>query len=209
MSKEEISKAAIHLFLEKGYSHVTIQDICDEIKIHAPNEKGEGEVWIKGKTVMLGYYENEEATKEVMHDGWFNAGDIGYIEDGFLYITGRSKNVIVTQNGKNIYPEEIELLLGKVDEIKECMVYGKQMNPEDKELTISVKVIPNYEKIEEKYGKDLTEIQIHDIIWDEIKKVNRKLTSYKAIKNLEIKKDEFEKTTTMKIKRFAEIKKDN
>lgn len=183
--------------------------ICDEIKIHAPNEKGEGEVWIKGKTVMLGYYENEEATKEVMHDGWFNAGDIGYIEDGFLYITGRSKNVIVTQNGKNIYPEEIELLLGKVDEIKECMVYGKQMNPEDKELTISVKVIPNYEKIEEKYGKDLTETQIHDIIWDEIKKVNRKLTSYKAIKNLEIKKDEFEKTTTMKIKRFAEIKKDN
>ena len=183
--------------------------ICDEIKIHAPNEKGEGEVWIKGKTVMLGYYENEEATKVVMHDGWFNAGDIGYIEDGFLYITGRSKNVIVTQNGKNIYPEEIELLLGKVDEIKECMVYGKQMNPEDKELTISVKVIPNYEKIEEKYGKDLTETQIHDIIWDEIKKVNRKLTSYKAIKNLEIKKDEFEKTTTMKIKRFAEIKKDN
>lgn len=183
--------------------------ICDEIKIHAPNENGEGEVWIKGKTVMLGYYENEEATKEVMHDGWFNAGDIGYLDDGFLYITGRSKNVIVTQNGKNIYPEEIELLLGKVDEIKECMVYGKQMNPEDKELTITVKVIPNYEKIEEKYGKDLTEEQIHNIIWEEIKKVNRKLTSYKAIKHLEIKKDEFEKTTTMKIKRFAEIKKNN
>lgn len=183
--------------------------ICDEIKIHAPNENGEGEVWIKGKTVMLGYYENEEATKEVMHDGWFNAGDIGYLDDGFLYITGRSKNVIVTQNGKNIYPEEIELLLGKVDEIKECMVYGKQMNPEDKELTITVKVIPNYEKIEEKYGKDLTEDQIHNIIWEEIKKVNRKLTSYKAIKHLEIKKDEFEKTTTMKIKRFAEIKKNN
>lgn len=183
--------------------------ICDEIKIHAPNENGEGEVWIKGKTVMLGYYENEEATKEVMHDGWFNAGDIGYLDDGFLYITGRSKNVIVTQNGKNIYPEEIELLLGKVEEIKECMVYGKQMNPEDKELTITVKVIPNYEKIEEKYGKDLTEKQIHNIIWEEIKKVNRKLTSYKAIKHLEIKKDEFEKTTTMKIKRFAEIKKNN
>ena len=183
--------------------------ICDEIKIHAPNENGEGEVWIKGKTVMLGYYENEEATKEVMHDGWFNAGDIGYLDDGFLYITGRSKNVIVTQNGKNIYPEEIELLLGKVEEIKECMVYGKQMNPEDKELTITVKVIPDYDKIEEKYGKDLTGEQVHNIIWEEIKKVNRKLTSYKAIKHLEIKKDEFEKTTTMKIKRFAEIKKNN
>ena len=184
--------------------------ICGEIKIHNPNENGEGEIWIKSKTLMLGYYENEEATKEVMHDGWFNAGDIGYMdEDGFLYITGRSKNVIVTQNGKNIYPEEIELLLGKVDEIKECMVYGKQLKENDKELTITVKVIPNYEKIEEKYGKDLSEEKIYDIIWNEIKQVNRKLTSYKAIKKLEIKKDEFEKTTTMKIKRYAEMKKDN
>jgi len=184
--------------------------ICADIKIHNPNENGEGEVWIKSKTLMLGYYENEEATNEVMHDGWFNAGDIAYIDDdGFLYITGRTKNVIVTQNGKNIYPEEIELLLGKVEEIKECMVYGKQLNEDDKELTITVKVIPDYDKIEEKHGKDLSEEKIYDIIWNEIKQVNRKLTSYKAIKRLEIKKDEFEKTTTMKIKRFAEIKKDN
>ena len=184
--------------------------ICAEIRIHNPNENGEGEVWIKSKTLMLGYYENEEATKEVMHDGWFNAGDIGYLDDeGFLYITGRSKNVIVTQNGKNIYPEEIELMLGKVEEIKECMVYGKQLKEGDKELTITARVIPDYEKIEEKHGKDLSEEKIYDIIWNEIKQVNRKLTSYKAIKRLEIKKDEFEKTTTMKIKRFAELKKDN
>lgn len=184
--------------------------ICADIKIHNPNENGEGEIWIKSKTLMLGYYENEEATNEVMHDGWFNAGDIGYMDnDGFLYITGRSKNVIVTQNGKNIYPEEIELLLGKVEEIKECMVYGKQLKEDDKELTVTVKVIPNYEKIEEKHGKDLTEEKVYDIIWSEIKQVNKKLTSYKAIKRLEIKKDEFEKTTTMKIKRFVEIKKDN
>ena len=184
--------------------------ICADIKIHSPNENGEGEIWIKSKTLMLGYYENEEATKEVIHDGWFNSGDIGYMDDdGFLYITGRSKNVIVTQNGKNIYPEEIELLLGKVPEIKECMVYGKQLKKEDKELTVTVKVIPDYEKIEEKHGKDLSEEKIYDILWEEIKQVNRKLTSYKAIKRLEIKKDEFEKTTTMKIKRFAEIKKDN
>jgi len=184
--------------------------ICADIKIHNPNENGEGEVWIKSKTLMLGYYENEEATNEVIQDGWFNAGDIAYMDDdGFIYITGRSKNVIVTQNGKNIYPEEIELLLGKLEEIKECMVYGKQLNEDDKELTITARVIPNYEKIEEKYGKDLSEEKIYDIIWNEIKQVNRKLTSYKAIKRLEIKKDEFEKTTTMKIKRFAEIKKDN
>ena len=183
--------------------------ICAEIKIDNPNENGEGEVWIKSKTLMLGYYEDEEATNSVMHDGWFNSGDIGYLDDdGFLYITGRSKNVIVTQNGKNIYPEEIELLLGDVEEIKECMVYGKQMDSKDKELTISVKVIPDYIKIEEKHGKNLSEEKIYNIIWEEIKNVNRKLTSYKAIKHLEIKHDEFEKTTTMKIKRFAEIKKD-
>jgi long-chain acyl-CoA synthetase len=185
---------------------------CAELKIHNPNEKGEGEVYIKSDTLMIGYYEDEEATNEVVHiiDGerWFNSGDVGYLdEDGYLYITGRSKNVIVTQNGKNIYPEEIELLLGKIEEIKECMVYGKEEEG-SKELLLSVKVIPDYEKIEEKHGKDLTEEEIHKIIWEEIKNVNKKLTSYKAIKNLEIKKDEFEKTTTMKIKRFAELQKD-
>ena len=101
--------------------------ICAEIKIDNPNEEGEGEILIKSTTVMLGYYENEEATKEAIQDGWFHSGDLGYMnEDGFIYITGRSKNVIVTQNGKNIYPEEIELLLGKINEIKECMVYGKE-----------------------------------------------------------------------------------
>ncbi len=185
---------------------------CAELKIPYPNENGEGEVYIKSDTLMIGYYEDEEATKEVIHEEngerWFNSGDVGYLdEDGFLFITGRSKNVIVTQNGKNIYPEEIELMLGNVEEIKECMVYGKEEEG-SKELTISVKVIPNYEKIEEKYGKDLTDEQVYKIIWDEIKKVNKKLTSYKAIKKLEIKKDEFEKTTTMKIKRFAELQKD-
>ena len=162
---------------------------------------------------MIGYYENEEATKEAIEvdkhgNRWFHSGDVGYLdEDGFLYITGRSKNVIVTQNGKNIYPEEIEQMLADVSEIKECMVYGKEVEGE-KELIITVKVIPNYEEIESIHGKDLSDDQIHDIIWKQIKEVNKKLTSYKAIKKLEIKKDEFEKTTTMKIKRFAEINKD-
>ncbi len=183
-----------------------------KLRIDNPNENGEGEVLICSKTLMLGYYEDEAATKEAIFEEngerWFHSGDIGYMDnDGFLYITGRSKNVIVTQNGKNIYPEEIELMLSKHTEIKECMVYGKEVEGE-KELIITAKVIPNYEVIEEKYGKDLSEEEVYKIIWDKIKEVNKELTSYKAIKKLEIKHDEFVKTTTMKIKRFEEIKKD-
>ncbi len=183
-----------------------------ELRIDNPNENGEGEILISSKTLMIGYYEDEEATKEAIseEDGkrWFRSGDVGYMDkDGFLYITGRSKNVIVTQNGKNIYPEEIELLLSKHTEIKECMVYGKEVEGE-RELIITARVIPNYEEIEEKYGKNLSEDEVYNIIWEKIKEVNKTLTSYKAIKKLEIKHDEFVKTTTMKIKRYEEVKKD-
>lgn len=181
--------------------------VCAEVKIENPNEEGEGEVWIKSSTLMLGYYENEEATNEAVKDGWFNSGDIGYQDkDGFIYITGRSKNVIVTANGKNIYPEEIELILQKeIPYISECMVYGKG---EKDDLTVSLKVIPNYDYIKENVRDNMTDDEIYNLIWEEVKKVNKGLTSYKAIKYLEIKKDEFEKTTTMKIKRFAELQKD-
>ena len=181
-----------------------------DIKIKDPNENGEGEILIKSPTLMLGYYEDEEETKKVIdEDGYFNAGDIGYIDDdGYIFITGRSKNVIVTQNGKNIYPEEIEMLLDKVDEIKESMVYGKKPEAnsrrEEKELIITARVIPDYDKIKELHG-DISEKEIYDIIWKNIKEVNKKLTSYKAVKALEIKEGEFEKTSTMKIKRYKEL----
>ena len=187
--------------------------LCAKLKIDNPNENGEGEILINSTTLMLGYYEDEEATKQAIEldeqgERWFHSGDVGYLDnDGFLYITGRSKNVIVTQNGKNIYPEEIELMLSKIPEIKECMVYGKEIEGE-KELVISAKVIPNYDEINQIHGDNLTEEQIYNLIWTKIKDVNHKLTSYKAIKNLEIKKDDFEKTTTMKIKRYKEISKD-
>jgi long-chain acyl-CoA synthetase len=182
-----------------------------DIKVLNPNENGEGELLIKGPTVMLGYYEDEEATKEVMKDGYFCTGDIGKIdEDGYIYITGRSKNVIVTQNGKNIYPEEIESMIDEIPEVTECMVYGKKEKEDkhNKELIITAKVIPNYKKIEELDGKDLSDEEIEKIIWEKVKLINKKLTSYKAVRKIEIKKEDFEKTSTMKIKRYAEICKD-
>lgn len=185
-----------------------------DIKIDNPNENGEGEILIKTPTLMLGYYEDEESSKNVIEeDGYFHSGDIGYIdEEGYIFITGRSKNVIVTQNGKNIYPEEIETILDKFPEVKEVMVYGKSPEGEmakkkdAKELIITAKIVPNFDKINEMYGK-ISDEEIYNILWDEIKQVNKQLTAYKAIKGLEIKKEEFEKTSTMKIKRYKEMAK--
>ena len=184
-----------------------------DIIIDNPNENGEGEILIKSPTLMLGYYQDEEETKKtIREDGYFHSGDVGYMDkDGFIYITGRSKNVIVTQNGKNIYPEEIEGLLQKIPEIKEVMVYGKSPEKDenkknDKELILTARIIPEMDYIKETYGEK-TEEEIQDIIWGKVKEVNKKLTSYKYIKNLEIKYDEFEKTSTMKIKRYKELNK--
>lgn len=181
-----------------------------DIKVDNPDENGEGEILIKSPTLMLGYYEDPEETKKVMtKDGYFRSGDIGYVDDDkFVFITGRSKNVIVTQNGKNIYPEEIETLLGKVPEIKEVMVYGKApegssaKKKDEKELIITAIVVPNKDKIDEIHGKGKSTQEIYDIIWNHVKEVNKQLTSYKAVKALEIKEEEFEKTSTMKIKRY-------
>ena len=160
------------------------------------------------------FFSPDTKTKEAINsEGYFYSGDIGYIDgNNNIFITGRSKNVIVTQNGKNIYPEEIENLLANIVEIKDVMVYGK--NPEGdqtkkkdaKELIVTAKVVPNYEKIKEIHG-DISDEEIYSIIWEQIKENNKKLTSYKAVKQLEIKKDEFEKTSTMKIKRYKEISK--
>ena len=184
--------------------------INGKVKVDNPDEKGEGEILLSTDTLMMGYYEDLDATNEVIEfdeEGrrWFHSGDIGYVDkDDFIYITGRIKNVIVTQNGKNIYPEELELLLSQVEEIQECMVYGKEVEGE-KELIVTCRAIPNYDRIKELYGEKTTK-EIYDIIWDKIKQVNKKVTSYKAIKGLELRDGEFIKTTTKKIKRFVEIK---
>ncbi len=184
-----------------------------DVKIDNPNENGEGEIMIKTPTLMLGYYEDEEETKKaITEEGYFHTGDIGYIDDDkYIYVTGRSKNVIVTQNGKNIYPEEIEMLIEKIPEVKEVMVYGKEPEVDDKkrdakELIITARVIPDIDELN-KTKENMSKEEIHDIIWNQIKEINKKLTSYKAVKCLEIKEGEFEKTSTMKIKRYKELKK--
>lgn len=165
-----------------------------------------GEIIVKGDNVMIGYYEDDKRTKEVLRKGWFYTGDLGYFDlRGNLVITGRSKNVIVTSNGKNIYPEEIENEVNKIKLVKESMVYGAKKNRQ--ELVVTARVTLDKEYIEKKYKNTLSNKDIYNMIWAEIKKINKNMVSYKAIKKLEIKEDEFEKTTTLKIKRNDELNK--
>ena len=195
---------------DRNPSSVGVPGCHSQIKIHEPNEEGIGEVWIKGGNVALGYYENEQATKESFTDGWFHSGDLGYMDEkGFLYLTGRCKNLIITGNGKNVYPEEIETFINKIPEVNESMVYAKEDPKDPSEQIIAVKVTLDKAYLEEKYGKDNipNDEELHEIIWNEIKEVNKSLSSYKWIKDLEIKKEDFIKTTTMKIKRYEELNK--
>lgn len=174
-----------------------------EVRINLEEGMQEGEIMVKGENVMLGYYEDEESTNEVLKKGWFYTGDIGYFDDGGnLRITGRSKSVIVTQNGKNIYPEEIENMINNIPFVEESLVYGFE---EEGDTTIAATVVLNNEYIKEKYGNEIPEKQsLYDLIWKEIKNINAKMINYKAVKKLDIKEDGFIKTTTMKIKRFLE-----
>ncbi len=166
-----------------------------------------GEIITKGDNIMLGYYKDEEKTKQALRKGWFYTGDLGYFDEhGNLVITGRSKNVIVTSNGKNIYPEELETEINKIPFVKESMVYGAKKGKNN--VMVTARVTLDKEFLEEKYGKNIPKTsEIHKIIWEEIKNINKRIVPYKAIKKLEIKSDEFAKTTTLKIKRQEELKK--
>lgn len=187
------------------YGSCGIAMLSVDLKIDSPNQEGIGEIIAKGPSVMLGYYENEEATKEVLIDGWFHTGDLGYIDkEGFLFITGRKKNVIISKNGKNIYPEEIELLINKLKYVEESMVFGKE---KDNDLILSAKIVYNEEYINEKYP-NITKEELKEIIWKDIKEINKGLTTYKYIKNIIITSEAMIKTTSAKIKRHEEIKKD-
>lgn len=176
-----------------------------EYKINNPNEEGVGEIIVKGPNVMLGYYNNEEETKKVLKDGWFYTGDLGKIdENGYLYITGRCKSVIVTKNGKNIYPEEVEHYLNTNPLISEALVLGIQKDDDD-ETYINAQIYPNFEAISEYLKSSVpTTAEIKKVISDVVSSVNKKLPNYKHIKSFIIRDKEFEKTTTQKIKRYGD-----
>ncbi len=172
-----------------------------EIRIADPDENGVGEIITKSDSVMLGYYNDELETEKVLKNGWLSTGDYGYIdEEGFLYITGRKKNVIVTKNGKNIFPEEVEYYLMKSPYVKEVIVDG--VDDGSGELIITAHIVPEEEEIKEKEG-DLDEEQLRKLFKKVIDDTNDKMSSYKRVKRFEIRHEEFEKTSTKKIKRFG------
>ena len=175
---------------------------CCEVRIEGDmaNEDGHviGEICVKGANVMLGYYDDPKATAAVFtEDGFFRTGDVGYLdEDGYLYITGREKSVIVLENGKNVFPEEIEEYLEPIDEITECVVVGRKAEDSDTIILTAV-IYPDMTKFPEGTDTDA----VHAALKEKIDAINRGLVSYKHIRQIEIRDTEFEKTTKRKIRR--------
>ena len=177
-----------------------------QVQIDKPNEEGIGEIMAKGPTVMHGYIDNEEATQEVLKNGWFYTGDLGrFDKDGFLYVTGRKKDVIVLKNGKNIFPEELEILINCLPYVSESIVYGKPAK--DNDLMICAKIVYNPDNMKELYS-DKTKKDYYDIIWQDIKaQINHSMPAYKAIREIIVTDEPLIKTTTQKVKRHEELKK--
>ena len=181
--------------------------VNDTIEIVNKDDKGIGEIRVKGPNVMLGYYEMPELTKEVLKDGWFYTGDLGYFDkDGFLYITGRNKNLIVLKNGKKVFPEELETIVNRLELVEECMVFGLPDKNNKDDVKVSVKIVYDKEVVKEKYA-DKTEEELYEIIWQQIKQLNKSFPRYKHIQNMILSSEELIKTTTKKIKRQEEMKK--
>ncbi len=177
-----------------------------EVKLADVNEEGVGELMVKGPTTMLGYYNNEEATKETIEpDGWLHTGDLARIDkDGFIFISGRKKFVIVLKNGKNIYPEELETLVNKIEGIKESFVYG--LPEEDGDYKICAKLQYDRDIMRQVYNVS-TEEEVKEVLLKEIKKINKTMPPYKYIRDILVTEEDFIKTTTQKIKRNEEMKK--
>lgn len=186
---------------------VGIPMMNDTIEIVNPDEKGIGEIRVKGPNVMLGYYEMPELTNEVLKDGWFYTGDLGYFDKkGILYITGRNKNMIVLKNGKKVFPEELETLVNRIELVEESMVFGMLDEKDKDDVKLSVKIVYSKEVVKEKYsgmGKE----ELYQVIWNQIKELNKTFPRYKHIQKLILTDEELIKTTTKKVKRQEEMKK--
>lgn len=179
-----------------------------EVRIDNPDENGVGELIAKGPSIMSGYYENDEETARTLVDGWLHTGDLAYTdEDGFVFICGRKKNVIVLKNGKNVYPEELEVLISNLPYVEECMVYGQPRNNDGDEnnLAICAKIVYNPEYMAENYEADTKE-KIDEIIKRDIESINDTLPTYKQMLRVVSTDKEMVKTTTGKIKRYEEMK---
>lgn len=186
---------------------VGVPMVNDIIEIVNTDENGIGEIRVKGPNVMLGYYEMPELTNEVLKNGWYYTGDLGYFDkEGFLFITGRNKNMIVLRNGKKVFPEELELLVNRLELVEESMVFGMPSKEDKTDVKVSVKIQYNKEVVKEKY-KDKSEEELYKIIWEQIKELNKTFPRYKHIQNMILTSEEFIKTTTKKIKRQEEMKK--
>lgn len=169
------------------------------VKIDDPDENGEGEICVKGPNVMLGYYNNPEATAEVFDkDGFFHTGDYGRLdEEGWIYITGRKKNLIILSNGKNVYPEEIEADLLKIEGVREAVVYAGESRVQKDKITIVAEIYPDADYLSDKGVKDLQEY-----FENHVRNLNARMPSYKAVKRVKLRDTEFQKNTSRKITRF-------
>lgn len=178
-----------------------------EMKVVDINEEGIGEICLKGGNVMLGYYNMPEATAEVLKDGWFYTGDLGYIDsEGYAYITGRKKNVIITKNGKNVYPEELEYYLSSIPYVLESFVYDRESEDGlDTVIVASIRI--DQEEVAEALGEGYTDDMVEELLWNEVDKINQTSPYFKKIKRVVLRKAEFEKNTSKKIKRFVEANK--
>lgn len=177
-----------------------------EARIANPDEQGIGELVVKGPNIMLGYYNNPDATAEVLQNGWFHTGDLARIdEDGFIYICGRQKSVIVLKNGKNVFPEEMESIINKIEGVQESLIYGKQHGNDKDDVRINVKIVYDPDVMDRVYH--LTEEkEIKNALYQEIKSINRTLPGYKAIRGVVVSQEPLIKTSTNKIKRQEEEK---
>lgn len=176
-----------------------------QARIDEADDDGVGELVVKGPNVMLGYYNNKKATDSVMEDGWFHTGDLARIdEDGYIFICGRKKSVIVLKNGKNIYPEEMEGLVNKIEGVKESFIFGKQQTDDKDNIKIHVKIIFDKEIMKEAYKVE-NEEDIYKVLAEKIKEVNSVMPKYKAIRGIIVSEEPLIKTTTGKIKRQANL----